>query len=105
MLGKLDLHLEGSVKGQERDPEAYCNRGRGRHRDILQFKKIRGNKFMVVYQDRIALVTGESGSEPDQNHEAQVLVQYERDADADMDYYVDQHLQRRKKNIQMKQVK
>lgn len=89
MLGKLDLHLEGSVKGQEQDPDVYSNRGRGQHRGILQFRKIRENKFMVVYQDRIALVTGQSGSEPDQNQQAQVLVQYERDADADMDYYVD----------------
>ena len=57
MLSKLNFQLEGSVKGEALDPNARSNRGRGKHRSILQFKKIAENKFVLITQDRIELVT------------------------------------------------
>ena len=41
---ELRFDLERSIQGTE-------TRGRGAHQEMLHFRKIQGNKFMIVHQD------------------------------------------------------
>jgi hypothetical protein len=55
------------------------NRGRGKHRDLICFGKLSSSskKFVIVYEDRIEMVDGNSSHIGDSHCETKVLLQYE----------------------------